>query len=108
VPPARTSVTYDEGELVEMGAGPVKKDKRTDTAKEWDLPRKRRFWAELLGHAEAHGYKPGWAFHKYKERMGVGPSGATPAPIWPPSNDTASWVISRNIAWRSANARRSA
>jgi superfamily II DNA or RNA helicase len=47
---------------------------KTIKPKDWTIAQKQRFYSELLGHAHLRGYKPGWAYHAYKARIGVGPS----------------------------------
>jgi superfamily II DNA or RNA helicase len=65
---------------------------------------KRRFHAMLVGHGKMHGYKPGWASFKYKEKFGEWPRGATPEPITP-DVAVSRWIRSRQIAWRRAQER---
>lgn len=74
-------------------------DRRTKDRKkrEWSQLEKQQFYSELLGLARQRGYKDGWAYHKFHERLGVYPSGRKePAE---PSPETLSWVKSRQIAW---------
>ena len=57
---------------------------------------KADFYAQLLGYAEERGYKPGWAFHSYSDKFGVGPSMAKPDPV-EPGTIVRNWITSRNI-----------
>lgn len=64
------------------------------------------FLAELVGYADARGFKRGWAFHKYAERFSDKP----PSSLWgsakrnprTPSGATLRWIKSRQIAFRKA------
>lgn len=76
------------GQLAEIEGAPKEK---------YDSATKQRWFWELLGYAKAHGYKDGWAFHKYMEKFGV-------QPAWEkihitPSPDVANWIKSRQIAF---------
>lgn len=77
------------GQMAEIGPSARKKDKHT-------AEQKADFYAELLGHAQERGFKPGWAYHKYRDKFGVAPSAAKPEPA-PPSPATKSWITSQNI-----------
>ena len=65
-------------------------------AKKWSSEQKRVFYGELLGYARQKGYKDGWAYHAYKERVGVGPAEKT-FPL-SPTAATLSWIRHLNIA----------
>jgi hypothetical protein len=58
----------------------------------------REFYAMLMAIALEHGYKPGWAAHKYREKFGCWPPSRNVTPI-EPSPEVRSWVRSRAIAW---------
>lgn len=64
-------------------------------AKEWSVSQKNAFYAELLGYCRQRGYKDGWAYHAYRERIGKGPPEKVIA--MPPSPATLSWIRHRNI-----------
>lgn len=85
-----SKISTEEGELLELTAN--KKQNPLD----WTQSAKSTFYAELLGHALIKGYKPGWAYHAYRQRFGVGPA-SKPTPI-SPSASTASWIKHLNIA----------
>lgn len=61
---------------------------------------KRQFYLELIWIAQERGYNAGWAYHKYRERFGQGPSwswrGMEPAM---PSQATLRWVKGRQIRY---------
>jgi superfamily II DNA or RNA helicase len=80
----------EEGELLELT--PNKKQ----LSKTWTAAAKSLFYAELLGYARMKGYKDGWAYHAYKQRIGVGPA-TRPSPI-SPTPATMSWIRHLNIA----------
>jgi len=77
-----------EGELVEVGAHlPV------------DDASRLAFFAELRGHGDIRGFKPGFAAHKYRERYGVYPPWHwNKHPPAQPSLTTQRWIQSRHIA----------
>jgi superfamily II DNA or RNA helicase len=78
------------GELVELGAGEPP-----------EVQDRLAFYAELRGYALEHGYKPGWAAHKFCERHGIMPPWRwNEHPALPPSRGTRGWILSRYIAWR--------
>ncbi len=85
----RNDVVAVAGEIVEIGATTRKPEKYSADFKE-------DFYAQLLGHADDRGYKPGWAFHAYKDKFGVGPSMAKPKPM-PPEIAVRNWIKSQNI-----------
>lgn len=66
-------------------------------AEKYDGATKERWYQELLGYARTHGYKDGWAYHKYVTKFKVCPSwkkiGIEPGP------EVSRWIQSRNIAW---------
>jgi superfamily II DNA or RNA helicase len=64
-------------------------------AKSWTVAQKNMFYAELLGYCRQRGFKDGWAYHAYRERVGKGPPEKVIA--MPPSPATLSWVKHRNI-----------
>jgi DNA repair protein RadD len=61
----------------------------------------RQQWHAMLAHiAQAKGYKPGWVYHKFKEKFGSPPYGYA-APV-EPTPEVLSWVRSRQIAYANA------
>jgi superfamily II DNA or RNA helicase len=66
-------------------------------------PQERAEWHSMLAYIAAErDYKPGWTAHKYKEKFGHWPPwGVTPTPI-EPTQEVASWVRSRQIAYAKA------
>lgn len=57
---------------------------------------KREFYAQLLGYAQERGHNPGSAYHRYKEKFGVGPSMSKPEPIYC-RPEVRAWITSQNI-----------
>jgi superfamily II DNA or RNA helicase len=90
----------DDGELVEITPGTL--IKINNPKKVWTELEKMVFYRELLGYAEAHGFRNGWAWHKYKEKFGE----AVPRHFGqlPAANRVSPgmelWVRSCNIRWR--------
>jgi superfamily II DNA or RNA helicase len=102
-PPKARAIETHDGSLVELtpdGRGPAQ-----------HTPQERfQFFRELWGHAEAFGYRQGWAAHKYKERYGAWPEWKWNMEIEQiggvePSTATSRWIRSRQIAYRKANGR---
>jgi DNA repair protein RadD len=93
----RNDVVAVAGEMVEIGATKRKADKHS--------PEQKADWyAQLIGYANFRGYKPGWAWHKYKDKFGVQPSMSTPAPK-PLGAEVERWIISANIRKAKGGAR---
>jgi len=88
-PKPKCDVVYRDGELIEY------------TARHKALPPEgAAFFAEVRAFGEAHGFKPGWAAHKYKERYGAWPPWSwNQQPTVPPSPATMRWIRSRQIAY---------
>lgn len=85
---------------------------KTIRAKDWPAERKEQFYRELICYANSRGYKPGWAYHAYRSRFGVGPANSfSKSPSVLVSPETAAWIKHYNIAKAKAreagNARRS-
>lgn len=74
---------------------------------EWTQAQKQRFYAELLGYARQKNYNHGWAYHQYRQRMGVGPAGARPEPV-EPSPSTIGWIKSQQIRYHYGRSKREA
>jgi hypothetical protein len=56
----------------------------------------RRIYAGLLHHARAQGWKPGWAFHAFKEIFGTGPRlRDQQGPPMPPPLELKAWISMR-------------
>jgi len=85
-----SKVETEAGELLELTS------KKEQLSKKWTRQVKENFYAELLGYARQKGYKEGWAYHAYKQRIGVGPP-SHPIPL-APSPATLSWIRHLNIA----------
>lgn len=85
-----SKVENESGELMELT-----RDGRPK-ANQWTREQKKVFYGELLGYAQQKGYKSGWAYHAYRERIGVGPADKS-YPL-SPSAATLSWIRHLNIA----------
>jgi superfamily II DNA or RNA helicase len=97
---AHSKIEPTPGELKEL------KRKKRD-GEPMTMANKLIFFAELKGYAQMHGYKPGWASNKYREKTGVWPdhSIADTSPIRQISAETLSWIKSRAIAWAKSQRR---
>jgi len=84
-----SKVETEQGELQEITR------ERKQLARTWTAEQKKQFYGELIGYAKSKGYKDGWAYHAYKERLGVGPA----VKSWPlqPTPATLSWIRHLNI-----------
>lgn len=91
-PKKKSDVSHVAGELEALGGAAATREARAS------------LYAQLLWIARERGYKPGWAAHKYKERVGTWPNGMAPEPE-PPTPELQRWVKSRMIAWAKAHAR---
>lgn len=90
---AVSGVEVEKGDLHE-----ITRDRRIKP-KDWSMDQKAAFYAELLLHAKLRGYKAGWAYHAYKNRLGVGPHHTLPAtPAQMISAETQGWIRHYNIA----------
>ena len=78
------------GEMSELTLAP-KKEKYSPEYKE-------SFYAQLMGWTIDKNKKPGMAFHLYREKFKVGPSGKKPQPMHP-GPEVKAWITSRNIAF---------
>lgn len=97
-PPPLPKVRTVDGDLVEYGS--------LDTGDDLPLESKRETYQQLLWYAREHGYRDGWAFHKYLAKFGEKPPYA-----WkrlraaPASPGLLRWIKSRNIAWHKSRTR---
>lgn len=91
--PRRSTIEHVAGEMFELVGG------TKHNHDEW--PEKIRWARSLAGYAQAHGYQPGWAAHKYRERFGVWPNDPRVHNAQPlePEADVRSWIRSRFIAY---------
>lgn len=90
---AEAIAAYD-AELTE-----IKRRKEHRANKEWTNDEKCRFYAELKGYADDHGYKNGWSDHKYKTKFGVWPNAHKGTPPASPGIETKAWLTSQMIAY---------
>jgi DNA repair protein RadD len=96
----RTEIEHVDGELIELGSRPTKRNAaRTILEQE-------EFHGELRWIASVRGYAPGWAAHKFKERFGIWPNDWQVRLAQPrePSLKTKNWLRSRQIAFAKARA----
>jgi hypothetical protein len=63
---------------------------------------KAEIYAQFKGYAEEKGYKPGFAYHKFREYFGEEPRGLSNVPSQSPSPEIRSWLKSRFIAFYKA------
>jgi superfamily II DNA or RNA helicase len=95
-----SNVYEQDGELVEVTGGHKLNGKRR-RPEDWSPMQRLQFFAELKAYSAEHGYKPGWAAFKFKEKFGNWPprdfEHVAPAEMM--SAPTISWIRSRNIAW---------
>ncbi len=89
VRPRQSQVVETAGEMIELGGNAANQ--------KHSMAYKRDFYAQLLGFAEARGYKPGYAYFGYVEKFGIDPRMAKPEPK-APGLEVINWIRSRNIA----------
>lgn len=96
IPPSKP-IPFHEGQLEEVKLSKVA-DKRN---RDFSAEEKFRVFCELSQYAKGKGYASGWVNHKYREYFGVWPNrfrNEEPQPV-EVSDEIASWIRSRNIAW---------
>ena len=92
VPFSKRDVDVLDADLVPIGRNTAKR-----LPDGW--PSYEVFFGMLRHHAQQKGYKPGWAFYKFKEK-----AQCEPPPDWnnhamvPPNERVKNWIRSRNIA----------
>jgi hypothetical protein len=76
--------------------------------KEVSYEAKAMFYGQLKQYAKDHGYKPGWAIHKYEARYGVAPwdKRVKDAPPRSVTKNVANWIRHQQI--RFAKSRKAA
>jgi DNA repair protein RadD len=93
------AIVFRDGELARV-------DRNSGQPVQSSDPHERMRWHGMLTYIQQqNGHKPGWIYHKFKERFGTAPLGYA-API-EPSPEVRSWVRSRNIAYAKAMQKRS-
>jgi DNA repair protein RadD len=81
----RNTVTAVPGEMQELSAGSMKKQRQ-----EW--------YGQLVYIARDRGYKPGWAAQKFKAKFGSWPNGLHETAVMP-SIEVQKWIRSEQIRW---------
>jgi DNA repair protein RadD len=97
---ARTDIQHQDGELIEIGARPTKRSQAQIIFEQ------ESFYGELRWVASIHGYAPGWAAHKFRERFGLWPNDWQVRLAAPrePGLKTKNWLRSRQIAYAKGRA----
>jgi superfamily II DNA or RNA helicase len=95
-PKRESSVISRPGDLVEFG----------DAGREEPADQQRAWYLGLKWYAEAHDHKPGWAWHKFRERFNTGPADAWrwEDPIQP-TTEMLRWIRSTQIRWAKRRAK---
>lgn len=57
----------------------------------YNVQRKHDTYATIRAYGDAHGYKPGWAFHSYREFFGTEPTGTAVVGAEPERVDEETW-----------------
>lgn len=60
--------------------------------------KEQSFFSQLIYLAQIKGYKPGWAYFKFKEKFGHEPN-KLKFVASPVTKEVANWVVSQNIRW---------
>lgn len=91
-PEPRSTIEVVDGELME-----ITRDKKVKKI-EYTVEQKSLFYRELIRYSQDKGYKPGWAYWKYKEKFGIAPAnGMSKVPSQFVSPSTISWITYTNI-----------
>jgi DNA repair protein RadD len=97
---AVNSIKPEAGELRELKPKP--KPKKV----EWHPDEKKWFYAELKAYGRSKNYNPHWADNQYRAKFGVWPNAYKGiAPASRISDETKSWIKSRQIAYAQAKAK---
>jgi DNA repair protein RadD len=102
-----SGVIEKDGELVEMVPGQMPPAKKGE-ARKYTMVEKSQFLAELKAYGVEHGYKPGWALNKYRDKFEVWPDNsiAYVAPARIVSVVTLGWIKNTQIAWAKSQSKR--
>jgi hypothetical protein len=85
---------------------PVSKDERVAQQRLFELDEQRDWFGMFKQHAIDQGFKPGWAFHKFKEKFKENPSPAVQKALpKPTTREFRAWMRSRQIAWAAVKRR---
>lgn len=73
----------------------------------YDMVTKRLWWGMFKGYALQKGYKEGWAYHKYKEKIGVAPASTFQNSTEPikPNQEFMNYIKYLNIKWAKSKQR---
>lgn len=88
-PERREDVEVIDGQLYEITTG--------EKAEKFSTEQLQDLYGELLGYAQAKGFKPGWAYHKCKEYAGRAPQARNHIGPKPPSEKTMGIIKHLNI-----------
>lgn len=86
----RNDVIDVNGVMVEIGTDTEKKER-------YSTEFKQAFYQELIGYANAKGFKPGWPFYAYQDKFGMEPSSKFDRSPKPPSLEVCNFIQHRNI-----------
>lgn len=86
----RNDVIDVNGVMVEIGA-------EIQETEKYSVEFKQAFYQELIGYAEAKGFKPGWAFYAYQDKFGMEPSSRFDRSPLAPSLEVCRFIQHRNI-----------
>jgi superfamily II DNA or RNA helicase len=87
--PVPSGQEFEEGELVQL----------SKKATKYSMEDKQRIYSALLGHAKLKGFKPGFAYHQFKEMMGHYPSNKMPTREGPMCSEVEGWLKHKAIKW---------
>ncbi len=65
-----------------------------------DMQEKVKWLGMFMGYARSHGYKDGWASHKYREKFGVWPAKKTGVHAVTPDKEVRNYITHLNIKYR--------
>jgi superfamily II DNA or RNA helicase len=70
----QSNILENDGVLIEIDRADMLRTMKKAN-REWSTLDKAQFLSELQAYGRYHGYKPGWAANKYREKFGVWPNG---------------------------------
>ncbi|MDC1355796.1 DEAD/DEAH box helicase [Flavobacteriaceae bacterium] len=93
--PPEAKIIKDDGTKLKLAKNLSSSERRrTELTKE----DKQKWYGSLLWYGNQHGYKKGWAYHKYIEAMSCAPNGLKQS-MCNPTSEVISWITSKNIRY---------
>lgn len=108
-PKCGTEIPLPKRDIASTNEDLVRLSKRKKDGHKEPWPEPKAFYLMLRYHAVQHGYKSGWAYWKFKEKMNCVPSKSwNTGPTMVPTVRVNNWIRSRQIAYAKAKKRNDA